>query len=534
VGRIIRWAPARASRYRAETVHLTDARRLSPEHDFGEHDVCVVGAGAAGVYVAHRLAELGARVLLLEAGGQTCVDGATLGMGLSLEGSPYQGATLGRGFGLGGTASRWGGQLIPSLDVDVPRATPSVAAAWRHIVARVERHAPEVRRVLGLPPATPRRADFEAASRELEAVGLLLVASEWLPFHRHNLSKILRATYPGRGRVDVCLHALVRSWSLSTGPDQSARIDALTLRSGDQDQVVRAPRFVIAAGAIESARILLEMGASLSSRPFRSTHIGSMLTDHLSVAVAQVPERSRAAVARLFGPRFAGSHLESVRILDREPPAELVRGFFHFVFDLDESAGLGVAKKALAALTERRLPELTWSEVSRGATGVWGLGWDRVFRSRLHVPAGTPVHLQLDLEQVPSPERGVWLSDRRDGFGRLIAELRWDVSDSDLEQASALSQRFAQRWTRSGLPALEFGPTSRRELAPLDAYHPVGVCRLGEDEDAVVDPALRVRGAANLWLLSTGVFPTAGTANPAFSMLCLGEELAQQLARLSC
>ena len=122
----------------------------------------------------------------------------------------------------------------------------------------------------------------------------------------------------------------------------------------------------------------------------------------------------------------------------------------------------------------------------------------------------------------------------RDGFGRLIAELRWDVSDSDLEQASALSQRFAQRWTRSGLPALEFGPTSRRELAPLDAYHPVGVCRLGEDEDAVVDPALRVRGAANLWLLSTGVFPTAGTANPAFSMLCLGEELAQQLARLSC
>jgi len=359
------------------------------------------------------------------------------------------------------------------------------------------------------------------------------VVSEWLPFHRHNLAKILRATYPGRGRVDVCLHALVRSWSLSAGPEQSARIDALTLRSGDQSHVVRAPHFVIAAGAIESARILLEIGASLSPRPFRSSQVGRMLTDHLSVTVAQVPDGSRASVARLFGPRFAGGHLESVRILDRDPPAELARGFFHFVFELGDSAGLGVAKNALAAISERRLPELTWSELSRSATGVWGLGWDRLVRSRLHVPAGTPVHLQLDLEQVPSSERGVWLSDRRDGFGRQIAELRWDVSDTDLGQASALVERFARRWTRSGLPALEFQATSRQELAPLDAYHPVGVCRLGEDEDAVVDPALRVRGAANLWLLSTGVFPTAGTANPAFSMLCLGEELAQQLARLS-
>jgi choline dehydrogenase-like flavoprotein len=45
----------------------------------------------------------------------------------------------------------------------------------------------------------------------------------------------------------------------------------------------------------------------------------------------------------------------------------------------------------------------------------------------------------------------------------------------------------------------------------------------------VVDFDLKVHGVDNLWVLSTGVLPSAGTANPTFSMLCLGNRLAEQL-----
>ena len=67
---------------------------------------------------------------------------------------------------------------------------------------------------------------------------------------------------------------------------------------------------------------------------------------------------------------------------------------------------------------------------------------------------------------------------------------------------------------------------------PHDAYHPVGTCRLGVDNGAVVDTHLRVHGTDNLWVLSTGVLPSAGTANPTFTMLCLGDELADDLMTL--
>jgi len=55
---------------------------------------------------------------------------------------------------------------------------------------------------------------------------------------------------------------------------------------------------------------------------------------------------------------------------------------------------------------------------------------------------------------------------------------------------------------------------------------------MGTGQGAVAEHRLRVGGTENLYLLSTGLFPTAGTANPTFSMLCLGDALADRLANL--
>jgi choline dehydrogenase-like flavoprotein len=55
---------------------------------------------------------------------------------------------------------------------------------------------------------------------------------------------------------------------------------------------------------------------------------------------------------------------------------------------------------------------------------------------------------------------------------------------------------------------------------------------MGEDEEAVVDTNLKVWGLDNLWLANTGVLPSAGTANPTFTLLCLGTRLANSLPAL--
>src|SRR5688572_26988107 len=73
--------------------------------------VCIIGAGAAGLFVAQGLSRRGIDLVVIEAGGRSCVESAEIGFDPVFTDSVYPGATVGRVFGFGGTTSRWGGKL---------------------------------------------------------------------------------------------------------------------------------------------------------------------------------------------------------------------------------------------------------------------------------------------------------------------------------------------------------------------------------------------------------------------------------------
>jgi choline dehydrogenase len=63
-------------------------------------------------------------------------------------------------------------------------------------------------------------------------------------------------------------------------------------------------------------------------------------------------------------------------------------------------------------------------------------------------------------------------------------------------------------------------------------YHPAGTCRMGapDDEAAVVDPELRVRGLDGLRVADASVFPFMPTANPMVTVLMIGEKASELVA----
>lgn len=63
-------------------------------------------------------------------------------------------------------------------------------------------------------------------------------------------------------------------------------------------------------------------------------------------------------------------------------------------------------------------------------------------------------------------------------------------------------------------------------------YHPAGTCRMGAvtDEQAVVDPELRVRGLRGVRIADASVFPTMTAVNPMVAVLMVGEKAAELLA----
>lgn len=71
-----------------------------------EADVCVIGAGAAGIYLATQWVQRGHSVVLVEAGPKTGIDAAAIGFEAIFAEGHYPGATSGRFFGMGGSMPR--------------------------------------------------------------------------------------------------------------------------------------------------------------------------------------------------------------------------------------------------------------------------------------------------------------------------------------------------------------------------------------------------------------------------------------------
>ena len=87
---------------------------------------------------------------------------------------------------------------------------------------------------------------------------------------------------------------------------------------------------------------------------------------------------------------------------------------------------------------------------------------------------------------------------------------------------------FKNLWDEEKLP----GPDVKTEKEMLSwaqsnggtVFHPVGTCRMGSDNQAVVNEKLQVRGVENLRVIDASVMPQVTSANTNAPSLMIGEK----------
>lgn len=492
-------------------------------------DVCIIGAGAAGITLALGLAATAHDVYLIEGGGlEPEADGQAL----------FEGASVGRqqanpGYCrlryLGGTTNHWQGWCAPLTAADFAARPWVPLSGWPIGAAELEPYYPHAARLceLTVDPGAGDVPDLVAGpSDQVEP-------SHWRLSAPTRFGKVYRDDLRSAANVRVLLHA--NAERLETAADGSAVL-ALHARSLSGRRLrVAARNFVLACGGLENARfLLLNDAVEPGGLGNRSGLVGRCFLQHIEVEAGRVVSSVAGELARAFAWHEVG--VGPVRFHWRAKPA---------VHQAERTLNWGAAINAQyqhsAGYTAARH---LWSDLGHGARpgdlghDVGALLADLGGLAReLYDADSLPAALSLKLfgEQAPDPDSRVTLCDDRDALGLRRLRVDWRLSDLDHRSLLAAARCVGAELGRRGLGRLQLADWLREGTWPEPIWsgcHHMGTTRMADDPTrGVVDRNCRMHTVRNLFVAGSSVFPTGGYVPPTLTIVALAARLAEHLRR---
>jgi choline dehydrogenase-like flavoprotein len=536
-------------------------------------DVCIVGSGPAGITVAKQLGRTNRRVCVL-AGGSIHQDPRAQSLTvMPTTGDPYLAPSATRFRQFGGNSNVW------CIKVGAPRLHVRYLPLQPHdfVPRSWVPHS-------GWPiPYEEVRSYYERAHRAADAGPFEYAAEPFidpahppLPLDERLFKTSVQRYGPGAAYYDPAHHGLDRASNVvvvlnahatdiragrrrtTVGGDQ--HVEEVIAKTLDGRQLrVKAKRFVIAAGGIESARLLMVAngGDGIGSSPA----LGRYYIDHPLVSLGDFVPAGHVPFERLG--LYDLRRVRDVPVMGKLEISEAAQAEHRLLnscmtlFPRSTPAQTDAVTSAQALLdavrdgtAPSRLPQHLW-RVVRHARHLAAVARDKIVEDIPIVPGfgrgGWSRHSNLRarfsrfevfgfFEQAPDPDNRIELTDERDGLGVPQARLHWRWNDIDVDSVRRTQALMARAFHRSGWGRFDHEPFTRERGRswPQGLAHHMGATRMASSRrDGVVDEQCRVHGVDNLYVASSSVFPTGGYANPTLTLIALSLRLADHLQRLA-
>ncbi len=499
--------------------------------------VCVVGTGPAGLAVASRLAGTGVDVVLLERGGTATAAYDPAGENAD---RAYYRLDRTRATGLGGTAGLWRAatgmrtrplselDLRPRADVDRPgwpEAAMDLRGYWQAAAGFLALgHVGEP-----LPSGADLVAGSDVAETSVFAVG--------------DASAVMEHAFVLAGEGSP-VRVVTDAEALAVADGDPAVVEVAV---GSGRLRVEARAVVVAAGAIETARLLLlstsdrhpdGLGndAGLVGRYF-SEH------PHLRTGVLEPSVAPGALAAYLWREGGDADRLGSLRLTDEVLVRERLLTSTWELLPL----GPGQETPTGRALTElvdtrrsfgravpgtpRRAARVMAHPVDAGRAA---LGVVRRRRSAgPEVVGAGHFALMAMTEPASNPDARVTLGTAKDAHGRPVARLRWARLPEDERTVARTQELLGDELERLGVGRVVARYGSGGPELWGGGFHHLGTTRMAASpDDGVVDADARVFGTDAVFVAGGATFPSVGFANPTLAVVAQSLRLADHLASI--
>jgi hypothetical protein len=532
-----------------------------------ECDLCIVGAGAAGITLALQFVQSRFRVIVLESGDESLnAQQQALNHGEVVDGV-HPPADLYRPRRLGGSTASWGGRCVPLDEQDFRKRPHVPLSGWPFDRCALQ---PFYERAQCL---------LEAGVFDYSALTALSRGGELIEGFRdpdiltESLERFsLLTNFWKRYRAELAKSASVIVIKRTTCLRLSGDELVTGLECVNVDNVcfkVRARYVVLAVGGLEVVRVLGHSGYGNHSGMLGRTymcHIETALGElrllpaHRSIQFGFNRTNDGIYCRRRF--TLPAKTQERLRILNA-----VIR--LHHANIVDPShghpvlSGMFLAKKLFIREAGRNFSMIEHKAMLRLGSdmGLWlrhvhnvllgmprfvrfASGW--VLRRYLAYPrvpyvalpnAAGIYPLEFNGEQAPNLESRVLLAHETDRHGVPKLKIDWRASELDrltvLTMLRVLKRAVEGRGCGTIKCEQEWSNQGAHYMVPTGGHH-IGTTRMSENPNAgVVNADGRVHYVHNLYVAGSATFPTSGQANPMLTIVAMTLRLGEHLeARL--
>jgi hypothetical protein len=545
---------------------ITDARTI-PSDTVIRTDVCVVGAGAAGITLAHEFRDQGFQVCLLESGGnEPDRDTQSLFWGENT-GHPYYPLDTARSCCFGGSTNRWhvdigthefGARMRPLDEIDFEKRDWIPHSGWPFGKRQLDPYYERAQSICRIGPFTYAAENWEEEKSAL------------LPFKGGKLQTVIFQFAARKPFISTYKEEVLRSKNIST----YLHANALEIETNDSGQSVTRLRvgclqgqkfrisariFILAMGGIEIPRLLLNSDRKQPSGIGNQYHlVGKFFMEHLHFwSGVFIP--SDADLVKATGLYNSVHSVNNVPIIGKLAPSEQVlreekllnccaqfiprvmleQQVYPLRYPREDSPGVASLKAVRSAIQVGGIPKNISKHVGNVAKDIDGImgalcrktrrQFMNIAKKRTHV-----FKLAFMAEQAPDPTSCLTLSDERDSLGVRRLRLNWHIGEADILSTVRFQKVIAKEFQRAGLGM--YYSLMNDGTPPPDlhgGYHHMGTTRMHNDpKQGVVDEHCKVHGISNLFIAGPSVFPTGGYANPVLTLVALSVKLSDHIKKL--
>jgi choline dehydrogenase-like flavoprotein len=512
-----------------ERENATDA--ISPKFD-----VCILGAGAAGLVLAIELIKHGKRVVVVESGGLRRWERRTQALNKSeIAGLPFAGVHSGRFRALGGTTVTWPGQIIELDEMDFARRDWVPGSGWPFPKSELTTAYARAIELEGLAGSLPDDLSVwkERGSRPPNFGDELDFSfSRFCP--QPKFARLFENAISNSADLGIFLHANACELVMDEDGETVTSVRCRTLAG--IEAYFGADRFVLCMGGIENSRFLLQ---PYQSAPWnRSGVVGRFFQDHIHCFAANIFE-AKLDEHWHYGPNrwifhgyeyFPKIKLSAVaqkryRVLNATGLTEYDDG----IFPAYRTAVLIIAGPA-SAITPKELAYF----LPRAPYVLWHYFKNKANR-QYRLQSGK-LKLSVYCEQSPLSDSRISLTEKRDPLGLFRSRIDWRVSEQEVATIRRYVEVAKRVFEERGLARIEPDPDLLHDgivQQIRDQFHHMGGTRIASSAVAgVVDANLRLFGTRNAYVCGSSVFPASGFANPTHTVLALAVRLAWHLKEL--